>query len=61
MSDKTEPTTEDQQPEVSKKRQITAAVTSTTVTVLLGLASTAVIELVGQRVKNAIAPKTDTE
>jgi hypothetical protein len=43
---------------VSKKRQITAAVTSTTVSVALGLAATAGIEFIASRVRKAIAPES---
>lgn len=43
----------------SKKREITAAVASTTVTVVLGLAATAVVNNIAGRVKNAIAPEPE--
>lgn len=56
-TDTTEIVTEDEAPVNSKKREVTAAITSTTVTVLLGLASGAAINAIGARVRNVIAPQ----
>lgn len=43
----------------SRKREITAAVIAGAVTVLLGAASTGIINRIGDGVKNRIAPKTE--
>ena len=44
---------------VSKKRQVAASVASTTVTVALGLAATALIENLAKRVHKSIAPESE--
>lgn len=43
----------------SRKREITAAIIAGAVTVLLGAASTGVINRIGDGVKNRIAPKPE--
>lgn len=62
MSAKTETAevvTDETVPANSKKREITAAVASTTVTVVLGLAATALVNNIAGRVRNAIAPQPE--
>lgn len=45
----------------SRKREFAAAAVATTVTVVLGLAATGVINRLGETVKNRIAPKTEKD
>ena len=56
-TEESETVTEESVPANSRKREVTAVVASTTVTVLLGLAATGLIEKAGRYVKDAIAPK----
>lgn len=43
----------------SRKREITAVIIAGAVTVLLGAASTGIINRIGDGIKNRIAPKTE--
>jgi hypothetical protein len=59
MTTKPAETPEESAPAVSKKRQVVATVASTSVTVALGLAATALIENLASRVRKSIAPESE--
>ena len=61
MNKSTDITVEETVPATSKKRQITATVISTSLTVALGIAASALIDRAVKTVHDRIDPPTETE
>jgi hypothetical protein len=61
MSKPVDPTVDQAESTVSQKRQFAATVTSTAVTVVLGIGTSILINKVATRVHNKIAPQPEIE